>query len=98
LEKLGENEYRCKFCGLDFQIVDVDEEGNLEVDISAATVDYYDVVYGRAEEIIKCPHCGRDIYLWFRTLGDLIEIVAIKGDQEVLDKVFASPEDEEDEQ
>jgi len=97
LEKLGENEYRCKFCGLDFQIVDVDEEGNLEVDISTATVNYYDVEYERAEAIIKCPHCGRDIYLWLGALGDLVEIVAIKGDQEVLDKIRSSLEDEEPE-
>jgi len=100
LEKLGEDKYRCRFCGLSFKVVDIDEEGKLMVDISATNIDYNNVAsYRGATTLITCPHCGREIYLWFRTLEldpYRIDMAVIKGDPRVLEKVKIPPEDEED--
>jgi len=105
LERLDEDKYRCRFCGLRFVIVDIVEEDKgevLDVDIAEANVEYHHITSRVGESaLITCPHCGREIYLWLRAPEgdpDWISIAVIKGDQEVLDKVKIPPEDEEDEE
>jgi len=99
LEELEyEYEYRCKFCGARFT-AEI-EEGVLSVDVSEGTVNYYDVVSFRGDTtIITCPYCKREIYLWVKMVADtdIIDMVAIKSDEEVLEKVKIPPEDEVEE-
>jgi len=99
LEELGEDRYKCRFCGLIFRVYFEEEDGMvIEADISTASIDY-NLVVGRGEgRLIECPHCGREIYMWFKTLEsdpDWIDIVVVKGDSEVLEKVEIPPEGEE---
>jgi len=98
LEKLGEDKYRCRFCGLRFEIVDIVEEDEGEELVVSTAEDSvrYSVIGDSA--IITCPYCGREIHLWIKASEgdpDWIDIIVIKGDQEVLDKVKLPPEDEE---
>jgi len=100
LEELDEDKYRCRFCGLRFE-VDIEEEDGEEklvVDIGEAHAEYHHITSRIGEStFITCPHCGREIYLWLRTReldSDWIDITVIKGDEKVLEKIKIPPEDE----
>lgn len=98
LEVKGEDVYKCKFCGLSFTVID-ECDGMLVVYIGDTYVQYHHVVGSAGEEaIIKCPYCGRSIYLWLRAQEsdtDMIDVVVAKGGDEVLKKIEAVSEDED---
>jgi len=101
LEKLSEEKYRCRFCGLSFEVVDIVKENGeekLAVSISETHIEYHHITSHIGEStFITCPHCRREIYLWIKALEsdpDWIDIAVVKGDKKVLKKIKIPPEDE----
>jgi len=92
-----EKSYTCTFCGAKITIVE-EEKNLIVVDVSETHIKYHHVTSRMGDStFITCPHCGRIIYLWFKTLeldSDWINIVVLKGEEKVLDKVKIPPEED----